>query len=73
MFRKINNNYHVSSLWAGQYAKTHHGWTPYLHLAIWWWCSWSVLELIRVIRLNKYHFGNIFGFGKKLSDEYGRR
>ncbi|HUU41830.1 MAG TPA: hypothetical protein VMW42_12910 [Desulfatiglandales bacterium] len=62
----------VSSFWSGKYAKTRHGLTPSLPLAIWWFISWSVIEFIRVLRLNKYHYGNILGIGKKLTDSLGR-
>jgi hypothetical protein len=64
--------YNVKSLWAGKYAHTKHGLTTSLPLAIWWFISWSILEAIRVLKLNYYHFGNILGVGKKRTDEYGR-
>jgi hypothetical protein len=64
--------YNVKSLWAGRYARTKHGITNPLPLAIWWFVSWSISEVIRVLKLNKYHYGNIFCLGKKRTDEYGR-
>jgi hypothetical protein len=70
--RVINMKYKVSSAWAGKYAKTKHGLTNSLTLAIWWQFSWSCIEFVRVLKLNKYHYGNIFGVGKKLTDCYGR-
>ncbi|MFA7156761.1 MAG: hypothetical protein WC123_03620 [Bacilli bacterium] len=64
--------YKVSSAWAGKYAKTKHGLTNSILLAIRWWISWTVIEFIRVLKLNKYHYGNILGRGRKLTDEYCR-
>lgn len=63
----------VSSAWAGKYAKTKHGFTSSLTEAAWWFVSWSVTEYFRVLKLNKYHFGNILGVGKRLTDPYGNR
>lgn len=57
--------YNVKSLWAGKYAHTYHGCTNKLLLAIWWWLSWSILEAIRVLKLNKYHYGNFLGVERK--------
>ena len=71
--RNLKMKYHVKSLWAGKYAHTKQGLTNELLLAIWWFVSWSILEAIRVLKLNHYHYGNIFGVGKKLSDELGRK
>lgn len=65
--------YKVSSLWAGKYAKTRHGLTDSFVKATWWTIGWSVLEFVRVLRLNYYHFGNIFGVGEKLTDAYGSK
>lgn len=64
--------YTVSSAWGGKYAKTKHGITNSISLAVWWWISWTVIEFIRVLKLNKYHYGNIFAVGRKLTDEYVR-
>jgi len=64
--------YNVKSLWAGKYAHTKHGFTSSILTAIWWFITWSIIEAIRVLRLNKYHYGNIFGIGKKKTDCYGR-
>lgn len=65
--------YHIKSIWAGKYAHTYQGLTNSLPLAIWWFVSWSILEAMRVLKLNHYHYGNIFGIGRKLSDEFGRK
>jgi len=64
--------YKVSSAWAAKYAKTKHGLTDSALLAVWWWASWTIVEFVRVLRLNKYHYGNIFACGRKITDEYGR-
>ena len=65
--------YTVSSFWAGRYSKTKYGSTDLKALAVWWFISWSILEFLRVLRLNKYHYGNIFCLGEKLTDCYGRK
>lgn len=64
--------YIVSSAWAGQYAKTKHGLTSSFARAAWWFLKFTVIEFFRVLKLNQYHYGNIFGVGKKRTDEYGR-
>lgn len=65
--------YHVKSLWAGNYAHTKEGLTNSLSIAVWWFVSFTISEAIRVLKLNHYHYGNIFGIGTKLSDELGRK
>jgi hypothetical protein len=65
--------YYVKSVWAGKYTHSYNGVTPYISVTIWWFIKWSVLDAIRVLRLNKYHYGNIFGIGKKITDCYGRK
>lgn len=62
----------VKSLWAGRYAHTKHGCTNSLPLAVWWFISWSIIEVINVLKLNKFHYGNIFCLGKKQTDNFGR-
>jgi hypothetical protein len=57
--------YKVTSLYVGKYAKTKYGLTKSLLLAIWWFLSWSIMEFVRMLRLNNYHYDNIFGIGKK--------
>jgi hypothetical protein len=64
--------YVISSLWSGRYAKTKHGVTTNLFIAIVWFVSWTLTEFARVLRLNKYHYGNIAGIGKKKTDCMGR-
>ncbi len=64
---------HITSAWAGRYAKTYHGITDSLPLALWWFISWSILEVGRICKLNKYHYGNMFGFGSRITDKYGRK
>lgn len=64
--------YHVRSLWAGRYAHTYHGITSSPVTAVKWKIVWSAKEFIRVLRLNKYHYGNIFCLGKKKTDRLGR-
>ena len=64
--------YKASSAWAGKYAKTKHGLTNSLTLAIWWSITWTIIEFIRVLKLNKHHYGNIFAKGRKITDCYGR-
>ena len=64
--------YIVSSLWAGQYAKTKHGLTTNLFLAILWFISWTLIEFVRVLKLNKYHYDNYLRVGNKKTDCFGR-
>lgn len=65
--------YFVKSLWAGKYSNTYHGGTNNIFLAVWWFVRWTALEFVRVLKLNKYHYGNMFGIGKKLTDSYGEK
>ncbi len=62
--------YKVSSLWAGKYAKTQYGYADTIRLVIRWFISFTVKEFMRVLSLNKYHYGNVFGLGKKLTINY---
>ena len=64
--------YIVSSLWAGQYAKTKHGLTTNLFLAILWFISWTLIEFVRVLKLNKYHYDDYLRVRNKKTDCFGR-
>ena len=63
----------VSSIYSGRYAKTKFGITNSLFKSIQWFLLFSILEIVRVLELNKYHYGNIFCLGHKLTDRYGRK
>jgi len=63
---------YIKSIWSGKYAHTFHGITNNIVIAAWWLLKWSLLEAIRVLKLNKYHYGNIFGIGNKKTDTLGR-
>ena len=64
--------YTLSSAWAGKYAKTY--WRIYSKpFPLFWYLKYSFLEFIRVLKLNKHHYGNIFCIGERLTDKYGRR
>lgn len=65
--------YKITSLWAGRYGHTYHGITKSPLLAFWWITKWSVLEFFRVLSLNQYHYGNIFGCGDKQTDSLNRK
>jgi len=71
--KKIGNYYLMSSVWAGKYAKTYHGATTSKIFAIYCKLIWSIKEFFRVIELNKYHYGNIFAIGNRITDIYGRK
>lgn len=64
--------YKVRSLWSGQYACTKAGFTNSIIEAIWWFLKWSIQEFFRVLRLNRRHYGNIFGIGEPITDCLGR-
>lgn len=64
-----HNKYIVSSFCV-RYAPSGHGATPSLIRAIWWFISWTIIDFFRTLRLNKYHYGNIFGFGNQISDDF---
>ena len=61
----------LSFVWAGKYSKTY--WRIYKRFPLGWFLKYSFLEFIRVLKLNIYHYGNIFGYGKRLTDKYGRK
>lgn len=65
--------YNVRSVWSGKYEHEHYGFTTDLKEAVRWYVKWSVLDFFRVLRLNKHHYGNICGIGKRLTDQFGKR
>ncbi len=66
--------YSVKSLWEGKYpGSAMHGATNSLSQAVWWFISWSVITFFRVLANNKYHYGNIFCIGKRITDEWGNK
>jgi len=73
-FKKINRfDWLIKSMWAGRYSHTLTGVTSNFLLACLWLIKFSIIEYFRVLKLNKWHYGNILGSGDKKTDKYGRK
>ena len=65
--------FRMKSWYFGPYGSPFAGLTTYRRKAIFQSIVWTIQNLLRTARLNHYHYGNIFGFGTKITDDYERK